>query len=418
MITRDGRRGGAQTSGKSRKAPAWQSRAGVGENTSMPAFTNSEYERRRNAALACANRLGADALIVTSQLHVKYLIGTSCNSLSSPWPQPLVIAPGERPVYLVRLYDEDRVNAQSSGVDVRTFFGGAATRGAEDVLAEILTELGLARSALGLELARADLQPASVYRLQELLPQTRIVDASTSVNEVMDVKSDVEIAAMRRSAALNAEGLKAFFGALRQGATEPEVRWEVLKTLTALGSEMPHVEVVLGANSAMPHAGYAPGAGNSLQPGTPAFIEFSSQVQDCASGLVRTALLGRNADVEALYAVSRAALDMVEKTLRPGVTAGEVDAAVRKVVEGAGRGDSYRHRVGYACNAWIPYGSTPGSIDLSPGNPAVIQPGMAFHTPINLFEKGRFGVGCSDTWLVTANGCEGLSGQSRDLKFL
>ena len=44
-----------------------------------------------------------------------------------------------------------------------------------------------------------------------------------------------------------------------------------------------------------------------------------------------------------------------------------------------------------------------------------MREGMVFHTPINLFEQGTFGVGCSDSWLVTDTGCEPLSGLSREL---
>lgn len=384
----------------------------------MSRFPASEFDRRLAAVLGSAGRYGADALVVTSQLHIRYLIGTSCDSLSSPWPQPLILVPGRRPIYIVRLYDEDRVIAQSSGVEVRSFFGGGTTKSAVELWAETISELGLARSALGLELARADLMPAALSQLQALLPNARFVDSSPAVNEVMDIKSPLEIEAMRAAAAINAEGLKVFYSMLKSGVTEPEVRWAVLRALTERGSQEPHVEVVLGTNSAMPHAGYSPSGANTLQAGTPAFIEFSSQILGCASGLVRTALLGRNPGIEALYAVSREALDMVGKSLRPGVTSGEVDAAVRGVVERAGKGDSFRHRTGYACNTWVPYGPTPGSIDLSPGNPAVIKPGMAFHTPMNLFERGKFGVGCSDTWLVTDSGCEPLSGQPRELRLL
>lgn len=383
----------------------------------MP-FANSEYERRIRAVGAQAAELGVEAFCVTSQLSVRYLIGTACSSLSSPWPQPLLLVPGRRPIYLVREYDADRIAAQTDLVEVRTFFGGGTTPSALELWAAALCDLGLATKRIGLELARADLTPASVAALRALVPNAQFVDASAAVNSVMDMKSDAEIAAMRAASAMNARGFATFLSVLRDGASEAEVKREVLRELAAQGSESSHAEVVLGQNSAIPHAGYHASTRSVLRPGTPAFIEFSASVSDCASGLVRTALLGRSRDVEALYEVAQAAVDAIDAILRPGISAGEVDAAARRVVTRAGRGDTFRHRAGYACNAWITYGATAGSIDLSPGNPAIIRPRMAFHTPVNLFERGRFGVGCSETWLVTENGCEALSGLSRELRFV
>lgn len=45
----------------------------------------------------------------------------------------------------------------------------------------------------------------------------------------------------------------------------------------------------------------------------------------------------------------------------------------------------------------------------------VVQPGMTFHTPIILVESGSLCLGGSETWLVTDDGCEALSGLSREM---
>ena len=44
-----------------------------------------------------------------------------------------------------------------------------------------------------------------------------------------------------------------------------------------------------------------------------------------------------------------------------------------------------------------------------------LLPGMTFHMPITYRAPGRFGVGMSETILITEDGCESLTEQERDL---
>ena len=45
----------------------------------------------------------------------------------------------------------------------------------------------------------------------------------------------------------------------------------------------------------------------------------------------------------------------------------------------------------------------------------LVLPGMVFHLPINLLAPGEFGVGLSETMVVTETGCEILTSEERDL---
>ena len=54
-------------------------------------------------------------------------------------------------------------------------------------------------------------------------------------------------------------------------------------------------------------------------------------------------------------------------------------------------------------------------MSLEPDSQNVLAPGMTFHMPIILFEAGRYGVGLSETILVTDQGCEVLSGLPRPI---
>ena len=51
-----------------------------------------------------------------------------------------------------------------------------------------------------------------------------------------------------------------------------------------------------------------------------------------------------------------------------------------------------------------------GNLSLEPNSQDILQPNMAFHMPVILFQEGEYGVGVSENILVTDSGCEILSG--------
>ena len=296
------------------------------------------------------------------------------------WVCPLILTPDHPPTFIVRRYDEDSIGLESRAPRVVSYFG---EDDAVAVWAETLREMGLERARLGLELDCWGIAPRDVAELQQLLPNLTVVDASRLVGEVMDIKSPAEITVMRRAMELTKVGLAAFSAGLHEGVSEREITRQVDDALTAAGSEPPPFPftLLLGERTALPHGE----TGESrLRPGDVAFVEMSGVCQRYCAGLVRTALLGRNPAAEDLYRIAQEAQQAAIDALRPGATTGEVDAACRGVVERAGRGETFRHRTGYSIGLdWQDRGNT----SLKPGGQDIIQPGMTFHMPTNLFES-------------------------------
>lgn len=78
----------------------------------------------------------------------------------------------------------------------------------------------------------------------------------------------------------------------------------------------------------------------------PAMTEMGACKYRYVAGLVRSAVLGRHPEAESLHALAVDALGAV--AIKPGATAGEVDAAGRKVIE--------RARTRVPPSGWIPTG--------------------------------------------------------------
>ena len=101
------------------------------------------------------------------------------------------------------------------------------------------------------------------------------------------------------------------------------------------------------------------------------------------------------------------------KAARPGLPCEAVDAAARKVIEDAGYGPDYAfftHRVGHGLGMDIhewPY--------LVKGNRLPLEPGMTFSDEPGIYIRGEFGVRLEDDMVITEDGAQLLTAQSRSL---
>jgi Xaa-Pro dipeptidase len=130
----------------------------------------------------------------------------------------------------------------------------------------------------------------------------------------------------------------------------------------------------------------------------------------------RSAVVGKPTDEH--KATADALIEILEtavENIRPGVSAGEVDSAVRSKVEKRGLGQYFKSRTAYGIGIGFPPNWAEGHIySIRPDDPLVLQPNMTFHIIPTMFRKG-FGMAISDSVRVTDAGCEVLTHHPRDL---
>lgn len=364
-----------------------------------PAFPREEYERRWQRVLVQMERAGMDVLAVTANGHQEYLGGYD-GSGGYFAPFPIFLAPGQPPTYLVRKYDEDAVRAESCIDEIVPYtqegdFGKAC--------ADVLRRFGLEHGRLGLELGCWNLAPVDVAAIQAELPGIRIIDATRLVAKVAAVKSELEIEVMRQSMALTDLAVRTFQQCLREGVTEAMVSAAIDAVIEAAGGTTRPYTLLFGARTRLPHGNPAD---HPLRRNEPAFTEIGGEKRGYVAGLCRSAMLGNHPGAEALHALAEEALEAAIAAIRPGITAGEVDAAARNVIEQAGCPEVFRHRTGYQTGIdW----SERGNLSLEPDSSDQLEAGMTLHMPIILFKQGEYGLGCSENVLVTERGAEILS---------
>ena len=225
------------------------------------------------------------------------------------------------------------------------------------------------------------------------------------------VKDAHEIALMRLAAHVTLRAYAAAWKALKEGMTQSEFGTLVSAAHTKLGFSG-SAGVQTGVYSALPHGSVAP---QVIREGTILLIDGGCSVEGYSSDISRTFVLGRPTDkMKQVFDIVRRAQDAALKTARPGLPCEAVDAAARKVVEGAGYGPGYTyfsHRLGHGMgmdgHEW-PY--------LVRGNTLPMAPGMTFSNEPGVYIRGEFGVRCEDDMLITPSGAELFTPQAPSLE--
>lgn len=217
-------------------------------------------------------------------------------------------------------------------------------------------------------------------------------DATDVFDPLRAVKSAAEQDFIRDAARRTIAAIEAVHRRLKLGLTESAVSTLLEQEFQALGV---HGEglVQFGPSSAFPHG--IPGD-RKLAAGDVVLIDAGCKVRGYTSDVTRTVAFGRPADdVRKVYdLVARAQRAGVE-ALVAGASGADVDRAARTVIEAAGYGAAFTHRLGHGLGMdghEPPYLVRVNTAPLVAGNTVTVEPGV--------YLPGRFGVRIEDDFAV------------------
>ncbi len=246
--------------------------------------------------------------------------------------------------------------------------------------------------------------------LLELRKDIVPVNGSAPVDFARLQKDAEEIEAMRSASRINDSVMQNAMGMVHEGVTENEIAEQIEKLFAKNGgNHSPEGQIVsFGANAANPH--HEPND-TVLQSGDGIVLDIFNPIQRYWCDMTRTVFFRTvNDEQKKTYeAVKRANL-AAEEIIRPGVPMREFDRAARKVLEDAGYGKYFTHRLGHGCG--LECHEMP---ENSSSNEMLALPGMVFSVEPGAYLPGQFGIRIEDLVVVTETGCEVLNSVSKEI---
>jgi Xaa-Pro aminopeptidase len=139
--------------------------------------------------------------------------------------------------------------------------------------------------------------------------------------------------------------------------------------------------------------------------------DFGVILAGYCSDRTRTFHVGKpTADARYLYDAVLEAQQAAIKSVRPGATAAEVDAAARNVLKRQKLDRYFTHSTGHGLGLEIHEAPR-----LALGQDQELEPGMVITIEPGAYIPGKWGVRIEDVVLVTSTGCEVLTPTSKDL---
>ena len=244
-------------------------------------------------------------------------------------------------------------------------------------------------------------------------PDADLVIADDVLAGIRAIKDEQEIALMRASASIVDTVLAEVAPRVVAGITEIELASEVDLRMRQHGSLGASFDTgVWGMGPALTRDASVRVSTDALAEGTGVSFDFGAITRGYCSDFGRTVHIGEpSAEYVTVHEVVMAAQEAARQAAVPGATGGQVLEAARRVIDEAGYGDGFRHRVGHCIGLDVHEEPFLSAEDTTP-----LQPGMLFTIEPSIFLPGRVGVRVEDVFLLTETGAVNINATDHELK--
>src|SRR5215212_8808143 len=208
-------------------------------------FSPEEFDRRKGALLAAMAQARLDGLLLFQQESMYW--ATGYDTFGFCFFQCLVVAADGRMALLTRSADLRQARHTSIIADVRIWKDAADANPALD-LKDLCAGLGLAGKRLGVEYESYGLVASNGKKLDAAFEGfATLEDASTLVTRLRVVKSEEELAYVRKAGALADQADAAALALIRAGADEGEILAAQQAAVFRAGGDYPGNEFIIGS---------------------------------------------------------------------------------------------------------------------------------------------------------------------------
>lgn len=245
--------------------------------------------------------------------------------------------------------------------------------------------------------------------LHQLFPDVKFLSGTRLLNPLRRVKSEAEIAVMRRAGEITEAAFAAVLANLKHGMTELEITSEVDFQMRRHGSLGPSFTTSFynsGPNHPLLFGKRLETWPRVLTPPVSILFDFGAVLDGYCYDFGRTVFFGApDAEMQRVY-------DLVMESQRAGVaalkagqvTCAEVDAAARKIIEEGGFGKEFRHRLGHGIGMDVHEAPFLTASDHTP-----VVEGMLFTVEPSITQFHQFSARVEDVVVARPNGGEKLT---------
>lgn len=357
-------------------------------------MTTTSATDRAARLVSLLGEVGADLLLVTDLLNLRYLTGfVGTNGLAVIGANTRTFATDFR--YVPQMADQ--VDSSFALRELPRNMPAAV----EELLPPREVRLGFETS-----------MPVRIHaRLREVLPdRVELVPTDGLVERLRAVKEPGEVEQIRAAARLADRAFEQLLAEGLVGRTERDAALALEITIRELGAESVSFEpiVAAGAHGAAAHA--TPRE-TEIGRGQLVVIDWGAQLDGYCSDCTRTIATG-NLDDEArtVYELVLQAQMAGLGAVRPQAGLSDVDAVAREVITAAGYGERFGHGLGHGVGLDVheePRLGQSAEGELAIGNVVTVEPGV--------YLPNRLGVRIEDLVVVSEGGCEILTSVAKEL---
>jgi Xaa-Pro dipeptidase len=356
------------------------------------------YGQRRNGFLKKLAYQGIEKVIIGKPLNIYYFTG-------------IMINPYERFVALLL----DTRNNSSVMILPSLEKGIALASGIPEILYQDdeepvlkLQDLLVGCKNLGAEMEYFSMKLNETFSLN--LPQMEINDVSKVIENCRLYKGQEEIEAIYRSIQYGEQALSEIKDLIKPGCTEKEIQFSLIKSLSkkpGVNIDTFVIQVLGGKGTANPH-GFS--GDYAFQKGDPIAIDYGVYCNRYWSDYCRTFFIGEPVPkLKEIYHIVLEAQKAAIALIQPGIPIKEIDLAARKVIERAGYGEYFIHRVGHGIGLDIHE-----SPQIHKQNNNLLEEGMVFTVEPGIYIPDLGGVRIEDDLVVTKDGAKVLTSYPKD----
>ena len=376
-------------------------------------FSQAELAERRGRAIALMTERGLDGLLMFRQESMYYLTGY--DTFGYVFFQCLYLGADGRLMLLTRAPDLRQAQNTSIIKDIRIWVDGPEANPSLE-FRDHLRSFGLSGGKLGVEWEAYGLTARNGQRLSSAFDGfADLIDASDLVTRLRMIKSEAEIAYVRKAADLADLALDQAHRLTGPGADEAEILAAMQSVIIRGGGDDPANEFVIGSGPDALLCRYKTGR-RMLEAQDQLSLELAGVFRHYHACLMRTIPIGRVPERQLeMHKVTKDALEACTAALRPGRPIGDVFEAHAKILDAAGYRSHRLNSTGYSLGATF----APNWMDwpmLYRANPEIARPGMVFFVHMIIFDSDAgLAMTLGQTVLVNERGAETLSRRSTEL---